>query len=63
VELQVDKAGVWISLRSKRLNAAGAIRFYLSGSRLKGDPIRVVLLATLRHGEAISNEVTVPAPT
>jgi len=62
VELQVEEAGGWTSLRGKRLNAAGATHFYLSGKRLKGDQVRVVLLATVRHGAATSNDATVPAP-
>jgi hypothetical protein len=63
VVLRADEAGVWTSLREKRLNAAGKTHFYLSGKRLKGDLLQVVLLATLRHGAATSNEVTVPLPT
>jgi hypothetical protein len=63
VELQADEDGVWTTLREKRLNAAGATHFYLSGKNLKGDEVQVVLLATLRHGAATSNQVTVPAPS
>jgi len=63
VELQADEDGVWTTLREKRLNAAGATHFYLSGKNLKGDEVQVVLLATLRHGEATSNEALVPPPT
>jgi hypothetical protein len=63
VELEADEGGVWTVLRGKRLNAAGATHFYLSGKRLKGDDVEVVLLATIRHGAATSNEVTVPSPS
>jgi hypothetical protein len=63
VVLQADEAGVWTSLREKRLNAAGKTHFYLSGKHLKGDLVQVVLLATVRHGAATSNQVTVPSPT
>jgi hypothetical protein len=63
VVLQADEAGVWTSLREKRLNAAGKTHFYLSGKHLKGDLLQVVLLATVRHGAATSNGVTVPSPT
>jgi hypothetical protein len=63
VELRADEDGVWTTLREKRLNAAGATHFYLSGKNLKGDEVQVVLLATLRHGKSASNQVTVPPPT
>lgn len=62
VELQADEDGVWTTLRAKRLNAAGATHFYLSGKNLKGDEVQVVLVATLRHGQATSNEALVPPP-
>jgi len=63
VELQVDEGGTWTTLREKRLNALGRTRFYLSGKRLKGDLVHIVLLATIRHGQATSNEATVPPPS
>jgi len=64
VWLQVQSAsGSWVSLRSKRLNAAGKAWFILSGKRLGNETVRVVLMATVKHGSAASNSETVPAPT
>ena len=65
VVLQVQSAtGSWIRLRSKRLTAAGQTTFILSGDRLKNREIRVVLLATVRHGRSVlQNPVLVPAPS
>ena len=63
VELQVQLPGGWTYLRAKRLTAAGTTRFALNGTRLQGDLVRVVLLATLRHGAAVSNTPQVPAPS
>ncbi len=37
--------------------------FILSGKRLKNLEVRVVLLATARHGSSISNTQTVPPPS
>ncbi len=64
VVLQVQSAdGSWAYLRSKRLNAAGQTTFILSGKRLKNREVRVVLLATVRHGESVlQNPILVPPP-
>jgi hypothetical protein len=63
VWLQVQSAsGSWIKLRSKRLNTAGKTWFILSGKRLKNKTVRVTLVATVKHGSAGSNTVTVPPP-
>jgi hypothetical protein len=63
-ELQVESAsGAWVYLRSKTVNASGQVTFALSGNRLKNQDVRVVLLATIRHGAAESNSVLVPAPS
>jgi len=62
--LQVESStGAWVYLRSKTLNAGGQVTFALSGTRLKNRDVRVVLLATVRHGAATSNSVLVPAPS
>ncbi len=62
-ELQAESAsGAWVYLRSKTLTAGGQVTFALSGTRLKNQEVRVVLLATVRHGAAASNPVLVPAP-
>ena len=65
VVLQVQSAtGSWVYRRSKRLNAAGRTTFYLSGKRLKNREVRVVLLATVRHGASVlQNPILVPAPS
>jgi len=65
VVLQVQSAaGSWVYLRSKRLNAGGRTTFFLSGNRLKNREVRVVLLATVRHGaSALQNPILVPAPS
>ncbi len=65
VVLQVQSAtGSWTYLRSKRLNAAGRTTFTLSGNRLKNREVRVVLLATGRHGASVlQNPILVPAPS
>jgi len=64
VWLQVQSAdGSWVSLRAKRLTAAGDATFILSGKRLAGESVRVLLVATLRHASATSNTATVPAPS
>ncbi len=63
VVLQVDSNGTWVDLRQRRLNAAGRTAFVLGARQLKGDAVQVVLLATGRHAAAVSNQVTVPAPT
>jgi hypothetical protein len=63
VWLQVQSAsGIWVNLRSKRLSAAGKTWFLLSRKRLKNKTVRVVLVATARHGSATSNTATVPPP-
>jgi len=64
VWLQVQSAaGSWVSLRSKRLNAAGKTWFILSGKRLENKTVQVVLMATVKHGSAASNSETVPVPS
>jgi hypothetical protein len=65
VVLQVQSAkGAWVYLRSKRLTAAGKTKFILSGNRLKNREVRVVLLATVRHGASVlQNPILVPAPS
>jgi hypothetical protein len=55
-------SGSWVRLRSKTLGAAGKTWFILSGKRLKNKTVQVVLVATVRHGAAVSNSVTVPPP-
>jgi hypothetical protein len=63
VQLEVQTSpGVWTYLRQRRLNAAGKTAFVLSGKRLANLEVRVVLLATARHGSSISNTQTVPPP-
>jgi hypothetical protein len=63
VQLEVLESGVWTYLRQRRLNAAGKTAFVLSGKRLQNLEVRVVLLATVRHGGSISNTQTVPPPS
>jgi hypothetical protein len=64
VWLEVLRAsGGWTYLRERRLNAAGKTAFVLNGYRLKNLEVRVVLLATARHGASVSNSATVPPPT
>ncbi len=64
VVLQVQSAnGTWVSRKVRLLNAAGRVRFVLSGRRLQNDLIRVRLVATRRHAASVSNSVTVPPPT
>ncbi len=63
VVLQVDRNGTWVNLRERPLNAAGRTTFVLDARQLKGDAMQVALLATRRHAAAVSNQVTVPAPT
>lgn len=61
VVLQVQTASGWTTLRQKRLSPAGLTHFFVNGNRRQHQALRVVLLATARHGPAISNSVTVPA--
>jgi hypothetical protein len=63
VQLEVLKSGIWTYLRERRLNAAGKTTFVLSGKRLQNLEVRVVLLATARHGSSVSNTQTVPPPS
>lgn len=63
VQLEVQTGSSWTYLRQRRLNAAGKAAFVLSGKRLKNLEVRVVLLATARHGESISNVQPVPPPS
>jgi hypothetical protein len=64
VQLEAQTSpGVWTYLRQRRLTAAGKTVFILSGKRLKNLEVRVVLLATARHGSSISNTETVPPPS
>jgi hypothetical protein len=64
VWLQVQSAsGSWVSLRSKRLNAAGKTWFILSGKNLENKTVKVLLMATVKHGSAASNPETVPVPS
>ena len=63
VWLEVQSGSGWKSLRERRLNAAGKTAFVLNGTRLKNLEVRVVLLATARHGASISNTQTVPPPS
>jgi hypothetical protein len=61
--LQVHAAnGSWLILRSTRLDANGQASFTLNGVHLKNREVRVVLLATIRHGAAIGTPVKVPPP-
>ncbi len=61
--LEIQSAGGrWLRLRAKRLDATGATWFILDGTRLKNESVRVVLVATLRHGMAVSTSVLVPPP-
>jgi hypothetical protein len=63
VVLQVQSAdGSWQYLRTRQLTASGQASFALSGIRLKNRDVRVVLLATIRHGTAIASPVLVPPP-
>jgi len=55
--------GSWRYLRSRELDASGQASFTLSGTRLSGREVRVVLLGTIRHGAAIASPVTVPPPS
>jgi hypothetical protein len=64
VWLEVQSAdGSWVSLRKKRLNADGEAWFIVSRKVQANKVIQVMLVATLRHGAATSNQVTVPAPS
>jgi hypothetical protein len=63
VQLEVQRGTGWTYLRQRRLNAAGKTAFVLDGTRLKNLEVRVVLLATARHGASISNTQTVPPPS
>ena len=63
VQLEVQTGGSWTHLRQKRLNAAGKTTFVISGKRLANLEVRVVLLATARHGASVSNTQTVPPPS
>jgi hypothetical protein len=64
VQLEAQTSpGVWTYLRQRRLTAAGKTAFVLSGKRLKNLEVRVVLLATARHGSSTSNIQTVPPPS
>jgi hypothetical protein len=63
VVVQVQAAdGSWQYLRSRLLNASGQARFTLSGTRLGNRDVRVVLLGTIRHGNAIAAPTLVPPP-
>lgn len=63
VELQVESsAGGWVDLRSRRLNGAGRCRFVLDRGHLADRDIRVLLLATVRHGGSASTPQPVPPP-
>ena len=64
VVLQVESAsGSWQSLREHVLDASGMTRFTVSGTRLANEMVRVLLLATARHGASPSTPVTIPAPS
>jgi hypothetical protein len=63
VQLEVLESGTWTYLRQRRLDAAGKTSFVLSGKRLANLEVRVVLLATARHGSSVSNTQTVPPPS
>jgi hypothetical protein len=59
--LEVQAAGGgWRQVRFRRLTASGQASFSLSGNWPGNREFRVVLLATIRHGAAVSNTVTVP---
>jgi hypothetical protein len=63
VQLEVQSGSGWTYLRQRRLNAAGKTAFLLNGTRLANLEVRVVLLATARHGASVSNTQTVPPPS
>lgn len=64
VVLQLEtKAGGWVKLRVRTLNANGRTRFLLNAAKLQNRVIRVVLLATVRHAAAVSAPVTVLPPS
>jgi hypothetical protein len=55
--------GSWRYLRSRELDTSGQTSFSLSGTRLSGREVRVVLVGTIRHGGAIASPVIVPPPS
>jgi hypothetical protein len=61
VLLQVHRAGRWVTLRSRLLNASDETVFAVKLARMQGKEIRVVLLATRRHARAVSVPVVVSA--
>ena len=64
VWLQVQSASrSWVNVRSKRLGAAGKTWFILGRKRFKDKTVRVMLVATARHGSATSNAATVQPPS
>ncbi len=60
VELQDWTGGQWKALRSRRLDKSEQITFSVALRRVSVT-YRVVLLATAGHGQAVSNQVVVPA--
>jgi hypothetical protein len=60
VELEASLAGQWRILRYHRLRKSRSTAFLLRARRISVT-YRVVLLATPKHGESVSNQVTIPA--
>jgi hypothetical protein len=63
VQLEELKDGTWVVIRTQKLGALGKATFVLDARRFKGVELQVVLLATIRHAQAISSPpLTGPPP-
>jgi hypothetical protein len=63
VELQAFRNGTWVIVRAQTLNGRGKTTFVIRARRFNGIELRVVLLATRRHAQAVSSPpLTGPAP-
>jgi hypothetical protein len=63
VQLEELENGTWVVIRTQRLGPQGKATFVLGARRFNGVELQVVLLATLRHAQAVSSPpLTGPPP-
>ena len=63
VQLEELEDGTWVVIRTQKLGALGKATFVLGARRFEGVELQVVLLATIRHAQAISSPpLTGPPP-
>jgi hypothetical protein len=64
LDLQARSAlGLWTAVKATSLPAGGKTTVTVSGTQLKNELIRIVLLPTAQHAGSTSTPIKVPVPT